>query len=87
MKIDDLRCPVSLASCVQFRLDTVAAGRHRGSLKAMLRTLGENAGRPSLRTRVRRADPDLDADSGARRKGFREERENDSGVKAKRIPG
>jgi hypothetical protein len=27
------------------------------------------------------------ADSGARRKGFREERENDSGVKAKRIPG
>ena len=29
----------------------------------------------------------LDADSGARRKGFREERENDSGVKAKRIPG
>jgi hypothetical protein len=29
----------------------------------------------------------LPADSGARRKGFREERENDSGVKAKTIPG
>jgi hypothetical protein len=27
------------------------------------------------------------ADSGARRKGFRGERENDSGVKTNRIPG
>ena len=30
---------------------------------------------------------DLLADSGARRKGFRGERENDSGVKANGIPG
>jgi len=29
----------------------------------------------------------LDADSGRRRKGFRGERENDSGVKANGIPG
>jgi hypothetical protein len=30
---------------------------------------------------------DNSADSGARRTGFRGERENDSGVKANRIPG
>jgi hypothetical protein len=29
----------------------------------------------------------VDADSGARRTGFRGERENDSGVKTNRIPG
>jgi hypothetical protein len=31
--------------------------------------------------------PSVSADSGARRKGFRRERENDSGVKANGIPG
>jgi len=30
---------------------------------------------------------EFSADSGARRKGFRGERENDSGVKTNRIPG
>jgi len=40
------------------------------------------AGRTALRDNQH-----LRADSGRRRKGFRGERENDSGVKANRIPG
>lgn len=51
---------------------------------------GVNPTRFRLRRRHRRSDhgmPGGGGDSGARRTGFRGERENDSGVRANRIPG
>jgi transposase len=56
-----------------------------GLLRAAFRPDGEVCAVRSLMRH--RSDLVQIADSGARRKGFREERENDSGVKAKRIPG